>query len=173
MTSTETLTMERFREAMSSFPSGVTIVTTADEHGTWRGFTASSFCSVSMRPPLVLVCLANTAECHSAFRSGERWLVHIISDEHTDLAKRFATRGADKFADAGFSADDGGLPLLADAAVKLTCDTYAIHSAGDHTILVGRVTRAETSEQTPTVYYRRRFHPLALDSSNGVPISAP
>jgi flavin reductase ActVB len=81
---------------MASFPSGVTIVTTSDETGQWRrGFTATSFCSVSMEPPLILVCLAASAECHPTFTSAARWLVHLVhlvTDEHTELAVRFATR---------------------------------------------------------------------------------
>ena len=75
-----------FKEAMSTFPSGVTIVTTVDSSGVWRGFTATSFCSVSMDPPLVLVCLDTGAECHDAFRASERWNVHVISREDADLA---------------------------------------------------------------------------------------
>lgn len=78
-----------FREAMAGFPSGVTIVTTADEDGRWWGFTATSF-------------LARGAECHPVFERAERFVVHVIHPEHSDLALRFATRGADKFTDAGF-----------------------------------------------------------------------
>jgi len=160
LTSTEARTAERFREALSSFPSGVTIVTTADSRGEWRGFTATSFCSVSMEPPLVLVCLANTAECHPAFSVGTRWVVHIISGEHAELAKRFATRGADKFAGSAFDANDHGLPVLPGAVVMLECSRDAVYPAGDHTVLLGRVDRVEFGDGTPAVYYRRGFHEL-------------
>ncbi|WP_327747962.1 flavin reductase family protein [Streptomyces europaeiscabiei] len=147
---------------MASFPSGVTIVTTTDETGQWRGFTATSFCSVSMEPPLILVCLAASAECHPASTSAARWLVHVITDEHTELAMRFATRGADKFSHPGFAPNEHGLPTLDGAAVTLECSTYAIHPAGDHTILLGRVDNARLSEGIPTLYYQRDFHPLEL-----------
>jgi len=145
---------------MSSFPSGVTIVTTTDADGRWWGFTATSFCSVSMEPPLVLVCLADTAECHPVFATAERWIVHVIHPEHTELAVRFATRGADKFADAGFSADERGLPVLERACVTLDCTAYAQHEGGDHTILIGRVGRTRISEELPAIYFRRGFHAL-------------
>ena len=88
---------DNFREAMASFPSGATIVTTADAAGDWWGFTASSFCSVSMDPPLVLTCLARSAQCFPAFAAADRWNIHVLPHRHADLAVRFATRGADKF----------------------------------------------------------------------------
>ncbi|MFJ9245148.1 flavin reductase family protein [Streptomyces sp. NPDC101776] len=162
MTDPISIATRRFREAMASFPSGVTIVTTADEPGQWRGFTATSFCSLSMEPPLILVCLADSAECHPAFTSGEHWLVHVITDEHTELATRFATRGADKSAHPRFALDEHGLPVLDAAAVTLECSTYDIHPAGDHTILLGRVDDARLGEGTPTLYYQRVFQPLEL-----------
>lgn len=147
-----------FRDAMASFPSGVTIVTTADDDGRWWGFTASSFCSVSMDPPLVLVCLATTAQCHPAFERAERFIVHVVPPAHADLAVRFATRGADKFGDAGFRADEAGLPVLDEASVTFDCAAHAVHPAGDHSILVGRVVRTRLGEEHPAVYFRRRFH---------------
>lgn len=149
-----------FRDAMASFPSGVTIVTTVDDGGRWWGFTATSFCSVSMNPPLVLVCLADGAECHPVFATTERWIVHVIHPEHADLAIRFATRGADKFADAGFVADSRGLPVLPRACVTLDCTAHARHPGGDHTLLLGRVEQTRLSEDVPAVYFRRGFHLL-------------
>jgi flavin reductase ActVB len=149
-----------FRDAMASFPSGVTIVTTADADGRWWGFTATSFCSVSMDPPLVLVCLAGTAECHPVFASAQHWIVHVIHPEHAGLAVRFATRGTDKFADAGFVANDRGLPILPQACVRLDCTAHERVPGGDHTILLGRVEQTTIGENLPAVYFRRDFHTL-------------
>ena len=149
-----------FRDAMASFPSGVTIVTTTDSEGRWWGFTATSFCSVSMTPPLVLVCLADKAECHPVFAEAQRWIVHVIHPEHAELAVRFATRGVDKFADAGFVADRHGLPMLERACVTLDCVAHAKHPGGDHTVLLGRVQRTKVGDTLPAVYFRRDFHPL-------------
>lgn len=145
---------------MARFPSGVTIVTTTDSQGSWCGFTATSFCSVSAEPPLVLVCLASTAECHPVFEAAERWNIHIINPNHADLAMRFATRGVDKFADAGFVMDDDGLPFLDQAAVVLNCRRSAIYDGGDHSILMGEVTRTSFTEGSPALYYQRAFHEL-------------
>ncbi len=150
-----------FRDAMATFPSGVMIVTTADDEGRWWGFTASAFCSVSMDPPLILVCLAETAQCHPVFVRAARFIVHLVPPDHAELAVRFATRGADKFADKGFRPDEHGLPRLDDASVTLDCATHEVHPAGDHSILVGRVERAHVGTRRPAVYFRRDFHRLA------------
>lgn len=154
----------RFFDAMASFPSGVTIVTTADENGRWWGFTATSFCSVSKDPPLVLVCLAQTAECFPAFKRAENWRIHILSSAHAPLALRFATRGADKFGSGVFRADDRGIPVLDRACVTLSCSVHDRHDGGDHMILVGQVESVDIdNEQTPTTYYRRAFVDFAAD----------
>jgi flavin reductase ActVB len=151
---------DRFRDAMSSFPTGATIVTTSDAAGGWWGFTASSFCSVSLDPPLVLTCLARTAQCFPAFAGADRWNVHVLQHRHAEMAVRFATRGADKFDGAGFRPDAHGLPVLADVSVSLRCAAHSKVEAGDHLVLIGRVEEVATGDEMPFVYFRRRFHSL-------------
>ncbi|MFE2944566.1 flavin reductase family protein [Streptomyces sp. NPDC059255] len=151
-----------FKQGMASFPSGVTIVTTSDDDGKWWGFTASSFCSVSMDPPLVLVCLARNAECHPVFERAEHFTIHVIRPEDTELAYRFATRGADKFTDEAFEADHRGNPVLRDACVTLNCTMYARSDGGDHSILIGQVEKTALGDSLPAVYFRRGFHSLPL-----------
>ena len=157
---------------MASFPSGATIVTTSDSDGRWWGFTASSFCSVSMDPPLVLTCLANTAECFPAFSAAARWNIHVLPQRHADLAMRFATRGAAKFDGAGFQPDADGLPLLDGVSIALRCSAYAKSDGGDHVILVGRVEETRLGEDLPFVYFRRRFHSLPADAAGPAPAPA-
>jgi flavin reductase ActVB len=151
-----------FREAMASFPSGATIVTTSDSDGRWWGFTASSFCSVSMDPPLVLTCLANTAQCFPAFAEAARWNIHVLPHRHADLAMRFATRGAAKFDGAGFQPDPDGLPFLKDVSISLRCASYSKVDGGDHLVLIGRVEDVGLGEEMPFVYFRRKFHSLPV-----------
>jgi flavin reductase ActVB len=153
---------DAFREAMSSFPSGATIVTTSDSDGRWWGFTASSFCSVSMDPPLVLTCLANSAQCFPAFAEAPRWNIHVLQHRHADLAMRFATRGAPKFDGAGFQPDADGLPFLKDVSISLRCATYSKVDGGDHLVLIGRVEEVGLAEEMPFVYFRRKFHSLPV-----------
>jgi flavin reductase ActVB len=160
---------DAFREAMSSFPSGATIVTTSDSDGRWWGFTASSFCSVSMEPALVLTCLANTAQCFPAFAEAARWNIHVLQHRHADLAMRFATRGAAKFDGAGFQPDADGLPFLEGASISLRCTTYSKVDGGDHLVLIGQVEEVGLGEEMPFVYFRRKFHALPV----GAPASPP
>ncbi|MGW2842050.1 flavin reductase family protein [Streptomyces sp. NPDC001493] len=152
-----------FRAAMARFASGVVVVTTLDTDGKPRGFTASSFCSVSLRPPLVLVCLANSAESFAAFNSCGPFAVSVLGSEHGSLAQRFATRGADKFTPGGLSPTPRGLPAVDGALVELDCEVHARHQAGDHMILVGRVSGARIGGNTaaPMVHYERNFRSLA------------
>ncbi|MFJ7078927.1 flavin reductase family protein [Streptomyces sp. NPDC098781] len=145
---------------MSSFPSGLTIVTTVDGEGEPWGFTASAFCSLSLDPPLVLVCLSTTAQCHPAFETCDSWAIHVIKPEHKDLAIRFGTRGADKFGGGEFVTDDRGVPVLPDAPIVLSCSAYARVLGGDHTILVGQVEDIRQGNDAPVLYFRRDFHPL-------------
>ncbi|MEU3403699.1 flavin reductase family protein [Streptomyces sp. NPDC006670] len=156
---TEELT-DSFRHAMSSFPSGVTIVTTADAEGNRWGFTATSFCSVSLDPPMVLVCLSADAQCHPAFSAASSWVVHVLPPEHRDLALWFASKGVDKFSRGAYTTTPQGHPLLDGATATLECDTTARHRAGDHTVLIGTVTRTRVHPATPLVYHHRAFHTL-------------
>jgi flavin reductase ActVB len=151
---------DRFREAMASFPSGATIVTTSDAAGGWWGFTASSFCSVSLDPPLVLTCLARSARCFPAFARADRWNIHVLAGAHAGLAVRFATRGADKFDGAGFTPDEHGLPALAGASASLRCAARSKVDGGDHLVLMGRVEEVTLGSEVPLVYFRRKFHSL-------------
>jgi flavin reductase ActVB len=150
-----------FRESMSRFPSGVTIVTTQDRAGTDWGFTASAFCSLSMAPPLVLVCLVNSADCHMAFRTAKRWVINILAYGQADLAMRFATKGEDKFSGDEFDQMADGLPILRDAAVSVVCEAYERHPGGDHVILVGKVAGVSLRDREPLVHHARGFPRLS------------
>lgn len=158
-TMTQETTVESFKAAMGTFPSGVTIVTTCDD--AWRpwGFTASAFSSLSLEPPLVLVCLAKSARCHPTFLSVDRWMIHILGGEHSEMAYRFASREADKFGGGEFSFSSG-LPVLDDVPVRLECRSYATYDGGDHTILVGEVMDVTMAGGTPAFYQNRTFHSL-------------
>ncbi|MEU8969515.1 flavin reductase family protein [Streptomyces monashensis] len=154
------VTPEDFRDAMARFPSGVVVVTAHCEDGTPRGFTASSFCSVSLEPPLVLVCLSDTADSALVFARCEHFAVSVLAPEHQHLALRFATKGADKFADPVLKPSPTGLPAVYQAPVQLDCAAYARYPAGDHTILIGRVTGVRLGEGSPMVYCEREFRSL-------------
>lgn len=151
---------QKFRAAMSAFPSGVTMMTTAGPDGEPRGFAASSFCSVSLDPPLVLVCLAKTAQCHDAFMDNDQWSIQVAGAAHVDLVTRFATKGVDKFAGGEFVPDHRGVPVLVDAAVLIECEAHQRYDGGDHTILVAKVLDIDVDDRPALLYFQREFRHL-------------
>ena len=147
-----------FREAMSRFASGVTVVTTNSSEETPVAFTASAFSSLSLDPPLVLVCLEKKADSHPAFELAETMAISILAAGQDDVAMRFASRGTAKF--AGFQTESGeatGLPLVPGALVHLECRVHNRLPGGDHTIIVGEVLTAQTHEREPLLHHNRRF----------------
>lgn len=151
-----------FRAAMSMWPTGVTITTTIDDRGLRWGFTASAFSSLSLEPPLVLVCLSTTAKSHDTFVCAKSFAVNLLSTRHEQLALRFATRSSDKFNDDNFRAGHTGSPVLTDALASLECVMHATVPAGDHTILIGKVIHAEVNPMVrdgarAMVHFARRF----------------
>ncbi|HEY9476119.1 MAG TPA: flavin reductase family protein [Mycobacteriales bacterium] len=149
-----------FRTAMSRFPTGVTIVTTHDEHGIPFGFTASSFCSVSMNPPLILVCLARSANSYPVFAHCDRFAVSMLQPHHTELAKRFASKDTNKFDGGPFTRTPTGLTAVNKALAVMECTVHERHEAGDHIIMIGRVEWVQARTGSPVIYHDRGFHTL-------------
>ena len=147
-----------FRAAMSQFASGVTVVTTKDAAGVPVGFTASAFSSLSLDPPLVLVCLDKRAECYEVFAGADAMGISILAVGQIAIALRFASRGADKFGPGGLiDGDVRQMPLVAGATVQMECAIVERLPGGDHTILIGKVLRAKTFDAQPMVHYNRVF----------------
>ena len=147
-----------FRDAMARFPSGVTIVTTHDENGRPHGFTASSFCSVSAKPPLVLVCLAKSANSYPVFAHNDRFAVSILQADHVHLARQFASKNADKFACGGFIRTPHGATVLEEALAVVECSVHNRYEAGDHMIMIGEVEQVVLADRRrPAVYFDRAF----------------
>lgn len=146
-----------FARVMARVPTPVTVVTTVDATGRRWGFTASSFTSLSLDPPLVLVCPAKTASCHEAFVTGTRFLVNVLAADHADIATSFARSGHDKFAGSPMEPCELGLPGLPDATARIACTLHDVLDGGDHSILVGRVEAVSTGGADPLVYHDRRF----------------
>lgn len=165
------LDVDRFKSALASFPSGICIVTTADRQGRTWGFTASAFSSLSLDPPLVLVCLDRRADSHDAFSSAPHFAVSILAAHQLHLAIRFATKGIEKFEGLVVAlGSETGVPLIPEAVVHLECQMHQTLSAGDHTILIGEVLVADLSDGEPLVTHNRRygvFSEQLLDPTTG------
>jgi flavin reductase ActVB len=153
---------ERFKATMSQYPAGVVIVTTAGAAGL-QGFTATSFSSLSLDPPSVLVCLARSALCYEAFVQSSHFVVNLIDAADADLATVFARRGADKFGSAPYRLTEHGVPVLEDCAAFVECRTSSHFVVGDHAVLVGTVAHTEARQDREVlVHYRRQFGRVTL-----------
>lgn len=147
-----------FRNAMARFASGVTIVTTKNRDGESVGFTASAFSSLSLHPPLLLVCLQKDADCYAAFMEAEHFAVSILSRGQDDIARRFATKNVDKW--DGTPVVEGKrtrLPLIEGASALTECLMLDRVDGGDHTILIGEVISADSNEADPLLHFNRQF----------------
>ena len=146
-----------FRNALGRFATGVTIVTTVDAAGERYGVTANSYNSVSLDPPLVLWSLAKTSRSIDAYRNADVFAVHILSAHQEELAMRFASPVADKFAGLHVHEGHGGVPLFDECAAHFECVTENTFEGGDHVIFLGRVVSFERGDSEPLVFHDGRF----------------
>jgi len=157
---------DEFRRALGHFATGVTIVTTWDDAARPTGLTASAVSSVSLDPPLVLVCVSHKSQTHPAFRPGGKFAVNVLSSEQEALARRFASSslsGVEKFDGVAYRRGALGLPVLADALAEFECAIVHAYPGGDHTIFVGQVEATDCrgdAGREPLLYYRGRFNRL-------------
>lgn len=149
------------REALGCFATGVTIVTALAEDGTPIGLTANSFTSVSLDPPLLLVCIANSAGSAPALAAAARFVVNVLQIGQQPASNRFAGKGEDRFAVTEWAPGENGAPVLAGSLSAFECARHAVHEGGDHFILVGRVTRAIFEpRRDPLLYFRGKYRRL-------------
>ncbi|HEX2603090.1 MAG TPA: flavin reductase family protein, partial [Oxalicibacterium sp.] len=128
-----------FRDALSQFATGVTVITTRLDDGSFLGLTASSFNSVSLDPPLVLWSLAQRANSLPVFSGNSHYVVNILSAQQIDLADKFAQPAKDRFAGVEYTLSPTGLPILAGVAAWFECHNRSRYPEGDHVIFVGEV----------------------------------
>ena len=149
-----------FKKAMSQFLSGVTVVTTAAD-GALYGMTVASFASLSLDPPLVLICVGRNMQTHDAIAGAKRFGVSILGSDQQHLSNHFASRSDDKFKDVAYRLGRSGVPLLDGAICTLECSVHSQLDGGDHSIFVGLVESAETSDGAPLAYFRSGYRELA------------
>lgn len=159
--STEEVDPDVFREIMSSFPAGVTVVTAYGEDGLPQGLTVNAFCSVSLSPPLVLVCIDNESSTLPAIWHSDAFTINFLAAGREELAKRFSSKSDQKFADLShkpLSNHDGGPILDEDCSAYVVCRTWQSMEAGDHWIFVGRVEDGAFEDgSAPLVYGEQMF----------------
>jgi flavin reductase (DIM6/NTAB) family NADH-FMN oxidoreductase RutF len=146
-----------FRRALSQFATGVTVVTTRDASGRPAGLTVNAFCSVSLTPPLVLVCIDRRSDSHAGFRESGLFNVSVLSEDQQDLSRRFATGGAAKFDGLSLPAGANGVAVIPGAVSVLECRVHAAHEAGDHVVYVGEVTGLGGQPGRPLLYHSSAY----------------
>ncbi|MGO4533511.1 isochorismatase family protein [Leifsonia sp. 2MCAF36] len=140
------------------FVTGVTVVTTIDSRGNPRGLAANSYASVSLEPPLVLVCVQKTAGTYGALFSSTHLGINIVSNAQRDVVSAFAAKIPDKFAHVKWHVGPDGSPLIDGSAASIEAEIKERFQARTHTVFVARVTHAEVSDVDPMVYKAGRFH---------------
>ena len=161
MSDIHSVTSDEFRAALGRFSSGVTVITVETPTGDIHGMTASSFCSVSLRPPLVLVCVDHLAETYLHVRERGRFGVSVLKEGQEALSEFFAdperNPDAARRLDIRYSQMKNGMPVVADTLAALDCTVVQSHAAGDHTIFVAEVKEVSFAEGSPLLYFRGRY----------------
>lgn len=146
-----------FRSALARFASGITVVTSRDGDGRDVGMTVSAFSSLSLSPPLILLCVDHAASVAPVLCHTDHFAVNILAADQESLSRRFAEREVDRFDGVAFTRGLQGIALLGGAVAHLECRTDARHPGGDHTILVGEVLAAAVHERDPLLYHRSGY----------------
>jgi flavin reductase (DIM6/NTAB) family NADH-FMN oxidoreductase RutF len=144
-----------FREVVGHFLSGVTVITTED--GCKYGVTASAVSSLSLDPPMLLVCLNQKLATADAIRRTGHFAVNILGSDHAALAAQFAVPHEDKFRNVEVHYGDSGSPLLSEALAQIECELADAVCAATHTVLMGRVISARARTGQPLAYFRGQF----------------
>jgi flavin reductase (DIM6/NTAB) family NADH-FMN oxidoreductase RutF len=147
----------RFRDAMAQFATGVTIIAAPLKAGEFVGFTANSFNSVSLDPPLIVWSLARHSRSLAAFESAERYAVSVLAREQVDLARRFSRPHADRFAGVDYRLGAAGAPLIEGAVAWMECRHHALHPAGDHMLFIGEVETCAFRSAPPLVWHGGKY----------------
>ena len=152
-----------FRNALGTFPTGVTIVTTLDKENKPIGFTANSFTSVSLNPQLILICIDKASFNLESFSNGESFAVNVLSESQDQISTTFARPVTDRFERIDWKSGVTGSPIIEGSAAWFDCTKDNFIDSGDHFILIGRVLAFNSTTKTPLVYLRGNYVNLNLE----------
>lgn len=159
------LNADTFRRIMGSLPAGVTIVTARDAARTPKGLTVSACSSVSIEPPLLLVCINRRSSSLEAIKATGVFAVNILHAGQQDLAALFASRAEDKFAGLAYGRGKLDMPLLDGTLAYAECELMQSIDAGDHSILIGLIVHGDARDKVPLTYFRRQYGTWAAVTS--------
>jgi flavin reductase (DIM6/NTAB) family NADH-FMN oxidoreductase RutF len=152
------------RDALGCFATGVTVVTCLNAEGDPAGLTVNSFTSLSLDPPLLLVCVAKNAASAAALTEATHFAVNVLQTGQQPASIRFSTRDEDRFGATAWSCGEAGAPILKDSLGVFECERFAVYDGGDHHILVGQVVKASfDAAMDPLLYFRGSYRRLHFD----------
>jgi flavin reductase (DIM6/NTAB) family NADH-FMN oxidoreductase RutF len=152
------------RDALGCFATGVTVVTCVDAEGRPAGLTVNSFTSLSLDPPLLLVCVHKLAASAEALTGASNFAINVLQTGQQPASITFSTRVEDRFGKTPWSCGEAGAPILKDSLCVFECERFAVYEGGDHHILVGRVVKASfDASLDPLLYFRGRYRRLHFD----------
>jgi flavin reductase (DIM6/NTAB) family NADH-FMN oxidoreductase RutF len=151
---------DTFRSVLGRFAAGITIVTARDESGKDHGMTVSAFCSLSLNPPMVMLCVDHAASMHDLLLGHPRFGISVLSSDQEEHSRRFSREESDRFDGIAYARGDNGVVLLHEALAHMECRVVRHHDAGDHTIFIAEVDRGEAREGRPLLYYRGGYAQL-------------
>lgn len=156
-----TIEPRALRDAAGVFATGITVVTTRDGNGKPAGFTANSFVSVSLDPPLVSFNLARSANCFPVFAAAKHFAVNILSSDQEALSNHFAGRDQEKWQGVSFTEWESGSPILEGVLGAFDCDYHAHFEGGDHVVFLGKVMKLSWRDGDPLLFFRGAYRELA------------
>jgi len=148
---------QELRAVMGHFSTGVTVITTRDKNEKPFGLTANAFTSLSLRPPLALVCIDKTVQCYFCFEESKVFSVNVLGEGQEEVSRRFATKGVEKFDGIPCHLGSNGVTLLDDAITHLECKVVNSFDGGDHTIYIGEIIRAAASGDRPLLFFKGKY----------------
>jgi flavin reductase (DIM6/NTAB) family NADH-FMN oxidoreductase RutF len=151
---------EEFRRACGRFATGITIASVLDAKGAPHGLTVSSFASVSLDPPLILICLGHEVSVIDHFRTANNFGINVLAESQRDLSERFAYKGHDRFDGLEWQSGETGVPLLTGVLAAMECRTRQRFTAGDHDIFVGEMVAAQVADGEPLIYFASGYRGL-------------
>jgi flavin reductase (DIM6/NTAB) family NADH-FMN oxidoreductase RutF len=154
------VTSGEFRHACGRFATGITIASVLDARGAPHGLTVSSFASVSLDPPLILVCLGHDVSVIDHFRAANNFGINVLAESQRHLSDRFARKGQDRFDGLEWQPGETGVPLLTGVLAALECRTIQRFTSGDHDIFVGEMLAARVADGEPLIYFASQYRGL-------------
>ena len=157
-----TLDSQDLRQVLGHFATGVTVITTKDLTGAPFGLTANAFTSLSLDPPLILICVDKGAQCYGCFADPNVFTVNFLREDQEEISRRFATKGLDKFVGLNWHEGANGGAILDGAIGYLECKIVQSYDGGDHTIIIGEVLNAVATGGQPLLFFRGKYRRLPI-----------